>query len=276
MSGWVRSPAQGRASTPERGELPDPLGHADRVEVAGDDLGAGLPEGERDGVADLARPADAGHQHDLAGEVESPVAHDDLRDFENDVRTRRTGLTVEDRGRRGPTSTTERRSLAVRPQRAVRPADREPGIGQQRKRQAEPRGITARGSPPTPDSPRTAGHCRLSYVQDLIAHGGELAISAGRVVAGIEQQQDPRVAPAARVAVGPPVGRRGREVGRGISGCRGVMRSRSGRGRCLQPLEPLQRHLLGAERAVGLTAARDRRASRCRRCGAGPAAGRCR
>ena len=54
----------------ERGELPHPLGHADRVQVAGDDPRARLAEGQRDRVADLSRPADAGDEDDLAGEVE--------------------------------------------------------------------------------------------------------------------------------------------------------------------------------------------------------------
>ena len=56
---------------PERGELAHPLGDADRVQVAGDDLGARLAERQRDGVADLPGASHAGHQGDLAAEVES-------------------------------------------------------------------------------------------------------------------------------------------------------------------------------------------------------------
>ncbi len=40
------------------GKLLDPLRDPDRVEVARHDLGAGLSESERDGVADLSRTAD--------------------------------------------------------------------------------------------------------------------------------------------------------------------------------------------------------------------------
>jgi hypothetical protein len=42
---------------------------------------------------------------------------------------------------------------------------------------------------------------------NLVAHGGELAISAGSIVAGIKDQQDPRLGQQVVEVVGPAVGR---------------------------------------------------------------------
>ena len=86
----------------------------------------------------------------------------------------------------------------------------EPGIRQERKRQPEPRGVarvTLRGR-----GVHAEGPTPLALVKgQVVAHGGQLPISAGRVVARIERQQHPvtrRAGRAARMSARPTPARR--------------------------------------------------------------------
>src|SRR6266699_499424 len=101
-------------------------------------------------------------------------------------------------------------SLPVVLQRVVRAGDRALGIGQQREIEAilldvalvtvHPRGV---------HSERL--HLRCFELGDLIAHGGELAVSAGRVVARIEHQRDRTMLQEIAQRLRLPVRRRRRE-----------------------------------------------------------------
>ena len=141
------------------GKLPDPLGHTNRVQIAGNDLGSGLPERERHGVPDLARAAHAGHQHHLATKIESGSGHSDLQALENDVGARCAGLGVEHGSVAVDQADRARDSRQQRLERAVGAAD-----GQVRDRTAAETAArasrrTPHGARPTPDSRRRAG-CR--------------------------------------------------------------------------------------------------------------------
>src|SRR6266487_1172953 len=101
-------------------------------------------------------------------------------------------------------------ALPIVLQRVVRPGDRALRIGQQREIEAKlldvalvtvhPRGV---------HSERL--HLRCFELGDLIAHGGELAVSAGRVVARIEHQRDRTMLQEIAQRVRLPVRRRRRE-----------------------------------------------------------------
>ncbi len=75
MSGVRQVSRAGPGIHARGGELPHSLGHSDRILIAGDDLCARLTEGERDGVADLPRPADSRDQHDPSSKVMRVRAH---------------------------------------------------------------------------------------------------------------------------------------------------------------------------------------------------------
>ena len=77
------------------GKLADPLGHANRVQITGNDLGSRLPKREGDGVPDLAGAAHAGHQHHLATKIEVGERSFGFQALENDAGARCTGLSVE-------------------------------------------------------------------------------------------------------------------------------------------------------------------------------------
>ena len=279
MSGCVRSPAQGRASTPSGRELPHPLGDADGVQVARHDLGAGRPERERHRVADLAGAADAGHQHHLAAEIERRGGHAHLK----------ASRTISAPGAPAwlytivpscSISTTDR--AIVSPSGRSAPYARamaSPGSDSSGKWQPEPLGVAGVARGGRRIHPERAN--AMAVVQgQVVAHGGQLAVSAGRIVARIERQQHEGVGQ--QLARGCRRGHRTPRRRNPARGCRRrAARSRGARAPAARPAAPPSAPAIPAARPGtrarrGSRPARDRRASRCRRCGAGRAGARCR